>query len=211
MISGLQLDYRPVNCRLSHSDIVGMNKINFLAALLSITVSPNIFAANEIVDVRRNITLSNDEEPIKDFYIKISEGAGFKKNLVVKATRKISVKDSSLKAVGDFKTVVGLLKIIHTEDAVAVAREFKLIPRADQPLLEQIGIMSGDEIDLTDSFTDTTKPAEPKKKVASAKAPVTDTYPAQDAERIPAAAVPGASAPVISPTTIKPGSVSTDI
>lgn len=131
-----------------------MIKIIFLATLLMMFTSEKNFAASEIVDVRRNITLSDEETPTKDFYIKISETSGFKKNLIVKATRKINVKDSSAKPVGDFKTTVGLLKIIHTEGQIAVAREFKLIPRTDSPMLEQIGIMTGDEIDLSDSFVE---------------------------------------------------------
>ncbi len=182
------------------------------------TVSSMSFAtANEIVDVRRNITLSDDEIPAKDFYIKISEGGGIKKNLVVKAIRKITVKDSGLKTVGDFKTVVGLLKIIHTEGQIAVAREFKLLPRTDQPMLEQIGIMTGDEIDLSDSFVDNSKPAEAKKKVAELTTPTdekiveksTDTSNGPDA-RIPAATAVVPTEPAPAPA-VKPESVVRDI
>jgi hypothetical protein len=150
--------------------MMNMNKSNFLMVIFFITPHHMAIAANEIVDIKRNITLSDEEVPTKDFYIKISEGGDFKKNLVVKAVRKINVKDTSLKSVGDFKTVVGLLKIIHTEGQIAVAREFKLLPRTDLPMLEQIGIMTGDEIDLSDSFTDNSKPKSTPKKVADAKA-----------------------------------------
>jgi hypothetical protein len=148
-----------------------MNKIFFttkhLFFLTTLLTVFSTFAASEIVDVRRNITLSEDEVPIKDFYIKIADSGGLKKNLVVKAVRKINVKDSGLKSVGDFMATVGLLKIIHVEGKVAVAREFKLVPRDNEPMLEQIGIMTGDEIDLSDSYIDTSKPktAEVKKKV----------------------------------------------
>lgn len=148
-----------------------MNKIFFttkhLFFLTTLLTVFSTFAANEIVDVRRNITLSEDEVPVKDFYIKIADSGGLKKNLVVKAVRKINVKDSGLKSVGDFMATVGLLKIIHVEGKVAVAREFKLVPRDNEPMLEQIGIMTGDEIDLSDSYIDTSKPktAEVKKKV----------------------------------------------
>ncbi len=141
-------------------------KIFFIVAVSMIVVSKKVLAASEIVDVRRNITLSDDETPTKDFYIKVSDGGGLKKNLVVKATRKINIKDASQKPVGDFNTVVGLVKIIHVEGLIAIAREFKLLPRTDQPMLEQIGIMTGDQIDLSDSFIDTSKPIEAKKKVA---------------------------------------------
>lgn len=189
---------------MSHSDMLRMNKISFLALCLFLsTISSAAFATSEIVDVHRNITLSDDETPTKDFYIKI-DGASLKKNLVIKAVRKVTVKDSSQKAVGDFKTVVGLLKVIHVEGAVAVAREFKLLPRTELPMLEQIGIMSGDEIDLSDSFTDTSKPHENKKKVAELAQPE-----AGDA-RVPAATETPNPA-VTAPQNIKPNSITRDI
>lgn len=111
----------------------------------------------QIVDVRRNIPLSNEEAPFKDFYIKIAGKDSLKKNQVVKAVRKVSVKDAAQKSIGDFTTTVGLLKIIHTSETIAVAREYKLVPRESEPMLEQVGIMSGDEIDLSESFVENTK------------------------------------------------------
>lgn len=136
-------------------------KSNLFAALIIIMVFQFSHALSlEIIDVKRNIPLSESEPVYKDFYIKISNTAGLKKNLVVKAVRKINVKDSSLKSVGDFKTTVGLVKIIQVSETVAVAREFKLTPRQDEPMIDQIGIMVGDEIDTADSFVDVTKAKE---------------------------------------------------
>lgn len=182
-----------------------MNKLLFTFSLVSALQTTIAFANNEIVEVRRNITLSDDEIPAKDFYIRLVDSAGsFKKNLVIKATRKINVKDASLKSIGEFNTVVGLLKVIHVEGSVAVAREFKLIPRTDQPMLEQIGIMTGDQIDLSQSYIDTTKPLETKKKVADAS----PTQSSENAEaREPATAD---KAPTV-PESIKPNSIVRDI
>jgi hypothetical protein len=124
-------------------------------------------ASNTIVDVRRNITLANDEEPYKDFYIAIDGGSGLKKNLVVTAVRKINVRDASgANAVGEIMVPVGQLKIIAVYDKVAVAREFTLLSRDDLPMLEQVGIMTGDKIETRGSFIDTSKPK--KKKIAEA-------------------------------------------
>ncbi|UYL10011.1 hypothetical protein B9G69_005400 [Bdellovibrio sp. SKB1291214] len=124
-------------------------------------------AANTIVDVRRNITLANDEEPYKDFYIAIDGGSGLKKNLVVTAVRKINVRDASgANAVGEITVPVGQLKIIAVYDKVAVAREFNLLSRDELPMLEQVGIMTGDKIETRGSFIDNSKPK--KKKVAEA-------------------------------------------
>lgn len=120
----------------------------------------NSFAEDmTIVDVKRNITLSDDDNVYKDFYINAGDGSALRKNLVVTVKRKVNVKDNGTKTVGDFDAVVGQLKIIHVGNKVSVAREFKLLPRDEAPMLEQIGIMSGDRIDTANSFIDNSKPS----------------------------------------------------
>lgn len=113
--------------------------------------------AVEVVDVRRNIQLADTDPIYKDFYLNASDSSGLKKNLVVKATRKITVKNQGSKVIGTFKTTVGLLKIIQVEGGVAIARLFELTPREEHPMLEQTGIMIGDQIDTDGSFIDNKK------------------------------------------------------
>jgi uncharacterized Zn ribbon protein len=121
---------------------------NLLITLIALTLThASMAAALEVVDVKRNIPLAETDPVYKDFYIKVSSKSDLKKNQVVKATRKIAVKDASLKAIGDFVTVVGLLKIVQVSETIAVGRELKLIPRGDEAMIDQIGIMVGDEID----------------------------------------------------------------
>ncbi len=130
-----------------------------LVFVILMHLSHDLLAAPlEIVDVKRNIPLAESEPVFKDYYIKVSGKSDLKKNQVVKAVRKVTVKDFSQKAIGDFMATVGLLKIIQVSETIAVAREFKLIPRHDEPMIEQIGVMVGDEIDTTDSFTDKSEP-----------------------------------------------------
>lgn len=112
-----------------------------------------------VVDVRRNITLSENDPVYKDFYINTSPSSGLKKNLVVTAVRKINIRDASgSNAVGEIVVPVGQLKIIAVYSRVAVAREFTLLSRDELPMLEQTGIMSGDRIDIKGAFIDTSKP-----------------------------------------------------
>lgn len=120
--------------------------------LFGLFISSVDAAEIEIVSIKRNITLANDEKPYKDYYLNSS--AGLKKNLVVKAVRKINVKNQSQKIIGDFKSPVGFLKIIQVEGNIAVAREMTLISREDEAMLEQIGIMVGDSIDTQGSYYD---------------------------------------------------------
>jgi hypothetical protein len=114
-------------------------------------------ASLEIIDIKRNIPLSESEPVYKDFYIKLNGRSDLKKDLIVKAVRTIGIKDTSLKPVGDFKTPVGLVKIIQVSETIAVAREYKLTPRDEEAMIEQIGIMTGDEIDLAGSYMDEKK------------------------------------------------------
>nr|WP_295904666.1 hypothetical protein [uncultured Bdellovibrio sp.] len=124
-----------------------------------------------VVDVRRNITLSEDDTVYKDFYINADASAGLKKNLVVTAVRKINIRDASgASAVGEIFVPVGQLKIIAVYDKVAVAREYALLSRDELPMLEQTGIMTGDRIEVKGSFIDNSKP-KPKRKVAEETAP----------------------------------------
>jgi len=124
--------------------------------LLAVLFSWEVFAADvNVVDVHRNIPLS-DEAPIyKDFYLNGGDSAGLKKNMVVTVFRKLSVRDASgTTTFGDLEIPVGQLKVIMSTGRVAVAREFKLISRDEEPMLEQTGIMIGDRVDFQGSFID---------------------------------------------------------
>lgn len=121
-----------------------------------------------VVDVRRNIPLSDDEPVYKDFYINAGEDKGLKKNLVVTATRKIQIRDASgAQSIGDIDVPVGQLRILAVYGRIAVAREYKSLSREDFPMLEQTGIMGGDKIDLRGAFVDDAKNSSHKRKTSS--------------------------------------------
>lgn len=141
-----------------------MMKIKIIFFILFVI---NVFAQAEemsVVEVKRNIPLSDEDPVYKDYAINAGSSSGLKKNLVVFAKRKISIKDGSAKTIGDVETNVAQLKIIHVDSKVSIAREYKLIPRDEEVMVEQIGVMTGDRIDLAGSFMDT-KPLVYKKKV----------------------------------------------
>jgi hypothetical protein len=111
-----------------------------------------------VIEVRRNIPLADNDPVYKDFYINSGVESGLKKNMVITATRKLSVKDATgTSSFGEIVIPVGMLKIISVQNRIAVAREYKLISRDDEPMLEQIGIMIGDKVDLASSFIDNKK------------------------------------------------------
>jgi hypothetical protein len=133
--------------------------------LASLAVTQQTFAQDlSIVDVRRNITLADDDVVYKDFYISGGESDGLKKNLVVTAMRKIQVRDANgSQSYGEILIPVGQLRVIATYGKVSVAREYKLLSRDELPMLEQIGMMNGDRIDLKGAFVDNAKPVYKKK------------------------------------------------
>lgn len=167
-----------------------------VAFLLALMPSRAFSGDISIVDVRRNIPLSDEEPAYKDFYLNAGDGSGLKKNLVVTAVRKLTVRDSAgSQAFGDIDIPVGQLRVIAVFGKVAVAREYKLLSRDDQPMLEQIGLMVGDRIELKGSFVDD-KPA-PKKKVAETEAP-------NDTARATASVAPSAPATAAAPVPPSP-------
>lgn len=146
-----------------------------------------------VIDVRRNITLSEDDPVYKDFYLSGGTETGLKRNMVVTAVRKLNIRDASgANSFGEIQVPVGQLKIIAVYDKIAVAREFTLLSRDELPMLEQIGIMNGDRIDIKGSFIDTSKP---KKRKVSEMSPVDNSLTAATTVSL-APAPPTTPAPV---------------
>ncbi len=123
--------------------------MKYLVGLL--VLSSGVAVANEprIAEVRRNITLSDTDKVFKDFYIDAGTDAGMKKGQTLIATRKINIRDASGSTnIGEIVVPVGELKVIAVYDRVTVARQIKLLERDEHPMLEQIGIMTGDHVEL---------------------------------------------------------------
>lgn len=129
------------------------------ATILALLFSWEAFGADlNVIEVRRNIPLSDEAPVYKDFYINAGSESGLKKNQVITVIRKMAIRDATgTQTYGEIEIPVGQLKIISAQNRVAVAREYQLISRDDEPMLEQIGIMIGDRLDLNGSFIDNKK------------------------------------------------------
>lgn len=138
--------------------------------------------AAEIVDVRNLIPMTNDAPRIKDYYLS-TEGANFKKDLVVKIVRKVSISQGK-KNIGDVNVEVGQLRILAIADKVAVAREYKLFSKEQSPLTESIGFMVGDQVDTANSFMDATKRKPSAAEEQPVAAPEVHSEPRADSEKI---------------------------
>ncbi len=194
-------------------NVLGRFLITLGFFLLAILFAYETFAAEgiTIVDVRRNIPLSDTDVIYKDFYINTQGESGLKKNLVVTAVRKVTVKDASgLNGLGEISIPVGQLKIISLQNHLAIAREYKSISRDEEPMLEQTGIMTGDQIDLAGAFVDNKKLVYKKPVVEAAPVPKVEAPVAAAtaapvvAPAAPAPALVAPAAPVSSTVEVKP-------
>jgi hypothetical protein len=177
--------------------------LHAMAFLFVLVGTRQLFAEEmSVVEVKRNITLSDDDPIYKDYYVNAGDGSALRKNLVVNVKRRVVVKDNGSKTIGDFETTVGQLKIIHVGNKVSVAREFKLTPRDEEPMIEQIGVMRGDRVDLNNSFIDYTKPVY-KRKTTEAEPSITQKEAQTASAPIPSAVTPP-SASTTAQTTIAP-------
>jgi hypothetical protein len=181
-------------------------KFKILAALLSMSATKAFATDMSVVDVRRNITLADDDTVYKDFYINGGASTGLKKNLVVTAIRKINVRDAAgANSFGEIQVPVGKLKIIAVYGTVSVARELELLSRDELPMLEQVGIMNGDRIDIAGSYIDNSKPKIKRKTAAVAPATPLVAVAVATAETAPASApVPPNPAPVATSPAAQP-------
>ncbi len=136
----------------------GLGRLLIMAGIfiLAALFSYEVFGADiNIVEVRRNIPLADDAPVYKDFYINAGNDAGLKKNLVVTVYRKMNIKDATgTQSFGEIDIPVGQLRVIATQGRIAIAREYKLISREDEPMVEQVGMMIGDRLQLDGSFID---------------------------------------------------------
>lgn len=158
-----------------------MSKICFGLLFALVINSPLRAQELKIIDVRRNIPLRDDEPAYKDFYINGGTKEGLKPNLVVTAVRKTTIRDAAgLQALGEMNVPVGQLRIIFVQDGLAVAREHQLLSRDELPMIEQIGIMGGDLVEMKGSFIEKRKPNAlpspvPAPTAAAAPMPATPT------------------------------------
>lgn len=124
-----------------------------------------------IIDVRRNIQLSDKDPVYRDYYINAGPEFGLKPSMVVKVVRRLPMRDSTgTQAFGEMNVEVGQLRIIFVQDNMAVAREYELFSRDELPMIEQTGIMIGDRIETKGSFIDSKKKSA-KKARREEKAP----------------------------------------
>ena len=115
----------------------------------------------QVIQVKRNIPLSEDEKVYKDYYLSGGYKDGLRINLVVPVHRWVSLREGNKAQEQAIKMnePVGWLKILFAQDHLAVARLYELASIEESPIMDQPGIMLGDSVTLEKSFI-----AKPQKK-----------------------------------------------
>ncbi len=100
-----------------------------------------------VINVKKNIALADTDVPLRDYYVNIGGNHGLKKGQILKVERKALVRDSSgALSFGEIRVPVGELQVLSVYPKVSVARELKIYPRDEFPILDQIGILVGDVV-----------------------------------------------------------------
>ncbi len=154
-----------------------MNAINLIFFILFLATLSAQAADLTVVEVRRNIPLSDEEPTYRDYIISSEDTKSLKKNLVVLVKRTIAMRSADSKDVGEIETAVAQIKIIHIDKKIAIGRDYKLVPRDDEAMLEYAGVMTGDRVDVAGAFVDS-KPSKREPTALGIEKPaIKDTNP----------------------------------
>jgi hypothetical protein len=131
-----------------------MKRILITLALLFLVHASKVKAEIQVIQVRRNIPLSDDEPVYKDYYLSGGSKSGLRINLIVPVYRWVNLRENSQAQDQSMKLQepVGWLKVIFVQESLAVARLFEAANYETGPVLEQPGIMNGDSISLEQSY-----------------------------------------------------------
>jgi hypothetical protein len=149
-----------------------MKRILFTLTLSVLIKLPLAFGEIQVIQVRRNIPLSDDEPVYKDYYLSGGSKSGLRLNLVVPVLRWVNLRENNQAQDQSMKILepVGLLKIIYVQEQLAVARLYEAADYSDGPVLDQPGIMMGDVVSLEQSFL-----AKPAKKLPKDSSQIRET------------------------------------
>lgn len=129
--------------------------LSFSISFLSLICVQKSAAEIQVIQVRRNIPLSDEEPVFKDYYLSGGTKDGLRMNLVVPVNRWINLRDNNQAQDQSMKILepVGWIKIIFIQDHLAVGRLYEAVDYSKTPILDQPGILIGDTVSLEHSYT----------------------------------------------------------
>lgn len=139
---------------VSSKERESMKRILIIASIIMTLRLSYSKAEIQVIQVRRNIPLSDEEPVYKDYYLSGGGKAGLKENLVVPVFRWVILRENSQAPDQALKVLepVGWLKIIYVQDQIGVARLHKGLDPKVSPIQDIPGIMMGDLVHLEKSY-----------------------------------------------------------
>lgn len=136
-----------------------IQKISSFIAALTLLYSTQAHCEDPtIFDMRKGVTLSDDEPTFRDFYINGGAESGLQPGMLITVMRKLTLYDTyQNRSPGDLIIKVGQLKIIHVQKGLAVGRVYNEFSRDNLPLLEDNYVMLGDKVDVKSAVMETKK------------------------------------------------------
>ena len=131
-----------------------MKRILFSILFLFINAPLMLMAEVQVIQVRRNIPLSDEDLVFKDYYLSGGSKAGIRLNLIMQVFRWVNLRENNQAQDQSMKILepVGWLKVIFVQEQIAVARLYEVTDFINQPILEQPGIMMGDIVSFEHSY-----------------------------------------------------------
>jgi len=103
-----------------------------------------------VFNVYRPLAMENGENPPKDYYINAGSQDGLRVGMLVSVTRRQTLYDPyQNKSPGELSVQVGLLRVVHVQNEISVARLESLNDSSFRPVLDLATILVGDRVDLS--------------------------------------------------------------
>jgi len=119
-----------------------------------------------IFDVRKSLTMRNDQKVYQDFYINAGKSKGLKKGMIIPVTRRKALYDNyQNRSPGDLIVTIAQVKLIHVQDTISVGRLYRENNENKRPVLEFDYILVGDRLDLSAAYMPKRKPQSVRKRV----------------------------------------------
>ena len=177
---------------------IGMLVVSFASAARAQSKEITVF------DIRRPVSLENNVELPKDFFINAGLEAGLKVGMVITVNRRQTLYDPYQgKSPGELIVPVGQLRVIHAQDNLSVARLVEIMGREELPTLEFDAVMVGDRLDMSTAKMGKAKRAEQAPEGDSSRKTASEVVAVEIEVGVPqvvtaAAVVPQAVTPAIS-------------
>ncbi len=108
------------------------------------------FASYQVYGIRTDFPMTDGQQTFRDVYVNMGTDQGIKVGSVLEAYRVVTTVDEINQRVGkNISFKIAVLKVIHAEGDIAVARVEKMLPAEVVPTGTFTNVMVGDRVDIS--------------------------------------------------------------